>query len=116
MSKAGESLLRGAREALDYARGAREGFVAHVPELIDVKAVRSKMGLSQAKFANQFGFSVDAVRNWEQGRRQPDVAARAFLMVIDREPEAVCRALSAPAAKTRRKGKAEGTPQQAART
>jgi transcriptional regulator with XRE-family HTH domain len=70
------------------------------------------MGLSQAKFANQFGFSVDAVRNWEQGRRQPDVAARAFLMVIDREPEAVCRALSAPAAKTRRKGKAEGTPQQ----
>ena len=64
MSKAGESLLRGAREALDYARGAREGFVAHVPELIDVKTVRSKMGLSQAKFANQFGFSVDAVRNW----------------------------------------------------
>ncbi len=95
MSKAGESLLRGAREALDYARGAREGFVAHVPELIDVKAVRSKMGLSQAKFANQFGFSVDAVCNWEQGRRQPDVAARAFLLVIDREPEAVRRALSA---------------------
>ncbi len=116
MSKAGESLLRGAREALDYARGAREGFVAHVPEQINVKAVRSKMGLSQAKFANQFGFSVDAVRNWEQGRRRPDVAARAFLMVIDREPEAVRRALSAPAAKTRRKGKAEGTPQQAART
>jgi putative transcriptional regulator len=116
MSKAGESLLRGAREALDYARGAREGFVAHVPELIDVKAVRLKMGLSQAKFANQFGFSVDAVRNWEQGRRQPDIAARAFLMVIDREPEAVRRALSAPAAKTRGKGQAAGTPQQAART
>jgi putative transcriptional regulator len=94
MSKAGESLLRGAREALDYARGAREGFVAHIPESIDVKAIRSRMGLSQAKFANQFGFSVDAVRNWEQGRRQPDVAARAFLLVIDREPEAVRRALS----------------------
>ena len=59
--------------------GAREGFVAHVPEQIDVKAIRLRMGLSQAKFANQFGFSVDAVRNWEQGRRQPDVAARAFL-------------------------------------
>ena len=58
------------REALDYARGEREGFVAHVPELIDVKAVRSKMGPSQAKFANQFGLSVDAVPNWEQGRRQ----------------------------------------------
>ncbi len=102
--------------ALVFARGARVGFVGHVRALIDVKAVRSKMGLSQAKFANQFGFSVDAVRNWEQGRRQPDVAARAFLMVIDREPEAVRRALSAPAAKTRPKGKAEGTPQQTART
>ncbi len=44
MSKAGESLLRGAREALDYARGAQEGFVAHAPELIDMKAVRDRGG------------------------------------------------------------------------
>ena len=94
MSKAGESILRGAREALEYAQGEREGFAAHVPEEIDVKAIRRQTGLSQAKFAAQFGFSVDAVRNWEQGRRQPDVAARAFLMVIEREPEAVRRALS----------------------
>ncbi|MDH3595872.1 MAG: helix-turn-helix domain-containing protein [Rhodospirillales bacterium] len=97
MSKAGESILRGAREALDYARGEREGFVAHVPERLDVKAIRQGTGLSQVKFAAQFGFSVDAVRNWEQGRRQPDVAARAFLMVIEREPDAVRRALSANA-------------------
>jgi len=116
MSKAGESLLRGAREALDYARGSREGFVTHVPELIDVKAIRLKMGLSQAKFANQFGFSVDAVRNWEQGRRQPDVAARAFLMVINREPEAVRRALFAPAAETRDRGQTAESPQQEVRT
>lgn len=95
MSKAGESILRGAREALDYARGEDDGFVAHVPDQIDVRAVRRKIGLSQAKFANQFGFGLDAVRNWEQGRRTPDVSARAFLMVINREPEAVQRALSA---------------------
>lgn len=94
MSKAGESILRGAHEALDYARGERDGFVAHVPERIDVKAIRQRTGLSQAKFAARFGFSVDAVRNWEQGRRQPDLAARAFLMVIEREPEAVQRALT----------------------
>ncbi len=96
MSKAGESILRGAREALDYARGEDDGFVAHVPERVDVKAVRRKVGLSQAKFAARFGFGLDAVRNWEQGRRRPDMSARAFLMVIDREPEAVQRALSAP--------------------
>ena len=94
MSKAGESILRGAREALAYARGAREGFVAHVPDRIDVKAIRRRTGLSQQKFAARFGFALSAVRNWEQGRRQPDPAARAFLKVIDREPEAVSRALS----------------------
>ncbi len=97
MSKAAESILRGAREALAYAQGERDGFVAHVPEQVDVKAVRRKVGLSQAKFATQFGFSIDAVRNWEQGRRQPDVAARAFLMVIEHEPDAVRRALTGTA-------------------
>lgn len=99
MSKAGESILRGAREALAYARGAREGFVAHVPEEVDVKAIRTRLGVSQAKFATEFGFALDAVRNWEQGRRQPDLSARAFLMVIDREPDAVRRALSMRARK-----------------
>ena len=98
MSKAGESILGGAKEALAFARGGRKGFAVHVPERVDVKAVRERLGLSQAKFSARFGFALDAVRNWEQGRRQPDVAARAFLMVIDREPEAVRRALSVPAA------------------
>ena len=97
MSKAGDSIMRGAREALDYARGEDKGFVAHVPDRIDVKAIRRKVGLSQARFAARFGFALDAVRNWEQGRRQPDQAARAFLMVIDREPEMVQQVLSAPA-------------------
>jgi putative transcriptional regulator len=96
MSKAGESILRGAREALAYARGQDDGFVAHVPKQVDVRAVRQRTGLSQAKFAAEFGFALDALRNWEQGRRQPDVCARAFLVVIDREPEAVRRALTIP--------------------
>jgi putative transcriptional regulator len=106
MSKAGESILRGAREALKFARGRRRGFVAHVPEDIDVKAIRRRLGLSQASFATRFGFALDALRNWEQGRRHPDVAARAYLRVIEREPEAVLRALSrrtrAPAHGSRR--------------
>ena len=97
MSKAGESILRGAREALGYARGETDGFVAHVPEGIDVKAIRRRTGLSQARFAARFGFALDALRNWEQGRRQPDLSARAFLTVIEREPDAVQRALSSNA-------------------
>jgi putative transcriptional regulator len=106
MSKAGQSILRGAREALAYARGDYDGdFVAHVPEEVDVRAVRARTGLSQAKFAARFGFSLVALRNWEQGRRHPDLAARAFLTVIEREPDAVQRALSNPASSPRRRAR-----------
>jgi putative transcriptional regulator len=94
MSKSGESILKGARQALDYARGARDGFAAHVPEEVDVVAIRRRLGLSQAEFASRFGFKLDALQNWEQGRRRPEGAARAFLRVIEREPEAVQRALT----------------------
>jgi putative transcriptional regulator len=94
MSKSGQKILRGARQALAYARGARESFVAHVPDEIDVATIRKRLGLSQSDFAVQFGFKLDAVQNWEQGRRRPDGAARAFLKVIEREPAAVQRALA----------------------
>jgi putative transcriptional regulator len=94
MSKGGQSILRGARQAHAYAQGAREGFVAHVPEEVDVAAIRKRLGMSQGEFAARFGFKLDAVQNWEQGRRRPDGAARAFLRVIEREPEAVQRALA----------------------
>ena len=94
VSKAGESILRGAREALDHARGADNGVIAHVPQQVDVRALRRKLGLSQARFAALYGFSINSIRNWEQGRRRPDVSHRAFLAVIEGEPEAVRRALS----------------------
>ncbi|MHB1219901.1 MAG: helix-turn-helix domain-containing protein [Alphaproteobacteria bacterium] len=91
MSKTGASILRGAKQALEYARGARDGFVAHVPERFDVKALRARLVLSQQAFAAQYGFTLDALQNWEQGRRRPDVTARALLKIIEREPEAVRR-------------------------
>ena len=94
MTKAGDSILKGAREALEYAEGERKGYKVHIPDAVDVKAIRARSGLSQAKFAARYGFSADSIRNWEQGRRQPDVAARAYLLVIASEPEAVDRALS----------------------
>jgi len=94
MSTTGESILRGARQALEYAQGARDGYVAHVPEEVDVVAIRKQLGLSQGQFAARFGFKLDALQNWEQGRRRPDGTARAFLRVIEREPDAVQRALA----------------------
>jgi hypothetical protein len=60
-----------------------------------VKAVRSKTGLTQDGFANTFGFSTGSVRDWEQGRVQPDQAARAYLYVIGKKPEIVRETLKA---------------------
>jgi putative transcriptional regulator len=59
----------------------------------DIAATRRRLGLSQAEFAAWFGISPGTLRNWEQGRRVPDGPARVLLRVIEREPEAVRRAL-----------------------
>lgn len=95
MSKAGSKLIKSARQALAYARGEiTEGFVAHVPEEVDVKAIRLGLGLTQPEFSSRFGFDVRAVQEWEQKRRQPERSARILLQIIAREPEAVKRALA----------------------
>lgn len=65
-----------------------------VPAEVDVKAIRRRMGLTQAAFAARFGFTLSAVREWEQWRRRPEASARVLLKVIEREPEAVERALA----------------------
>ena len=58
-----------------------------------ILAVRKRLKLSRQKFADRFGLDARALQDWEQGRRVPDRAARVLLTVIDREPEAVVRAL-----------------------
>jgi DNA-binding transcriptional regulator YiaG len=69
----------------------------------DAKAIRRATGLSQSAFAWRYGFDVSAVRDWEQGRRTPDRAARVLLAIIKYEPSAVERALAAYAISPYRK-------------
>jgi len=96
MSKAGSRILQSVRNARAYARGdTTEGFIAHVPDDVDVKAIRAGLDLSQEAFALRFGFSLAAVRDWEQRRRQPEQAARVLLLVIAHNPAAVDAALAA---------------------
>jgi len=61
---------------------------------LEVKAIRRKRGLSQAAFAARYGLNLRTLQDWEQGRVQPDGPARAYLLVILREPRAVERALA----------------------
>ena len=72
------------------------GFLATRREAgdITVKQLREKTGLSQEKFALAYGLDVNALRNWEQGRREPDRAARSYLQVIARAPEKVAAMLA----------------------
>ncbi len=94
MSKAGSRIIKSARRALAFAEGKeRAGFRVHVPDEIDVKAVRRKVGLSQADFARRFGFSQRTVQDWEQGHRMPSGPSRVLLHLIAREPEIVMRVL-----------------------
>ena len=59
-----------------------------------VKIIRRALRLSQEEFARRYGISVGTLRDWEQNRTTPDLAARAYLKVIAREPELVRKALA----------------------
>src|ERR1700736_1127738 len=97
MGKQADSIRRGLAEAVAYARGEANdsAYRVHVPAEIDVRAIRAKLGMTQEEFAGRFGFSVNTLRHWEQGKRQPEGPTRAYLLVIDRAPKAVQKALRA---------------------
>ena len=84
----------GLRDALRHAQGV-DGGETHRIEVpaVDVKAVRNRLGMSQAVFADAFGVTVATLRNWEQGRRIPRGPARILLNIIEQEPDAVQRVL-----------------------
>ncbi|WP_158932240.1 DNA-binding transcriptional regulator [Acidisphaera sp. S103] len=64
-----------------------------VQDEIDVKAIRQRLDLTQEQFAIHYGLELDAVRNWEHGRRKPDTAAQSYLRAISNDPAGVEAAL-----------------------
>jgi putative transcriptional regulator len=68
----------------------RQARLKRVPQ---VKVMRRAMGLAQEDFSARFRIPLGTLRDWEQGKTEPDQAARAYLTVIARDPEAVRRAL-----------------------
>jgi putative transcriptional regulator len=88
----GADLIEGMKVVLAHQRGKVE--LEQVwPRPIDVKAIRKRVKMSQAEFSRAYGISKRALQEWEQGGRQPDSAARAYLRVIAKEPTVVRRAL-----------------------
>jgi putative transcriptional regulator len=101
--KAFDAIMAGIEDAVAYAKGDKGRGKAHVIKIpqVNVRAARRRLGMSQDRFAQSFGVSAATVRNWEQGRRRPEGPARVLLAVIDREPEAVKRALGVRPARAR---------------
>jgi putative transcriptional regulator len=89
----GSDLIEGMKLVLAHQRGEIE--LEQVwPKPVDVKAIRKHVGMSQAEFSRAYCISKRALQEWEQGGRQPDSAARAYLTVIAKKPDVVRRALA----------------------
>ncbi len=96
VSEAGQSIIRGLNEAIAWAQGEAveaKAHTIHIP-VVDTREVRESLHLSQAAFAEKFGFPLATIRNWEQGRREPELPAKILLAVIARHPQIVEQVLS----------------------
>jgi len=94
--RAFDKISAGLDDAAAYLDGTADGsrYGIHVPDSVDVRRIRATLGLSQEAFAATYGFALSAVRDWEQGRRQPERSARLLLKIVEKEPDAVTRALA----------------------
>ena len=93
MSKAFTEISAGLREAIEHAQGKPTKVIEHPPEIINVKVIREKTGMSQQKFCATFGISIGTLRHWEQGLRSPRGPARVLLKVMQSNPKAIIEAI-----------------------
>jgi len=80
-------LCESVKEAKDIMQGTKEASRKFFIKEPNPKEIRSKMSLTQDKFAALMNISIHTLRNWEQGRRQPEGPARVLLNVVNNHPE-----------------------------
>jgi putative transcriptional regulator len=95
MSTFGQELIASMEEAVAHAQGRGTVAHEHVVEVLDVRAIREGLGLSQNAFAKTYRIPLATLKGWEQGRRQPDATASAYLSVIAHLPGEAREALRA---------------------
>jgi putative transcriptional regulator len=94
MNKFSKELIEGLIEACEHAEGKRSEVRVHVVEVPDVRAIRRQLRMSQQEFARVYRIPPATLKNWEQGRRQPDAPAAAYLQVIAKRPREAREALA----------------------
>lgn len=87
MSDFGKDLIAAMQEAAAHATGKGKMARTHTIEVPDVRAIREGLGLSQQAFASAYRIPLATLKGWEQGRRQPDATASAYLSVIAGLPQ-----------------------------
>lgn len=90
-----EAEIAAAAAADPDARPITEEEFRHVRKVPRARTLRRALGLTQEEFAGRYHIPIGTLRDWEQGRSEPDQPARAYLTVIARDPEGVRRALEA---------------------
>ena len=95
MNKFSHDLIESLTQAVEHAEGKRPAAREHVIEVPDVRAIRRHLRMSQRSFAEAYRIPLATLKNWEQGRRQPDAPAAAYLNAIARRPDEIREALAA---------------------
>lgn len=92
--KAFDRIREGLEQAIAHAAGEPVDAVMYHPVKPDVKSIRQKTGLTQEQFAARCHISVNTLRHWERGDRQPHGPATALLQLVERNPRFVMETLA----------------------
>jgi putative transcriptional regulator len=93
VSKFGQELIQSLTEAVEHAEGKADTASVRVVQVPDVRAIRRHLRMSQGEFASAYRIPLATLKNWEQGRRQPDAPASAYLQAIAKRPSEIRDAL-----------------------
>lgn len=92
--KAFDRIREGLEQAISHAAGDPVDAVIHRPRIQNVKSIREKTGMTQAQFAARCRVSVNTLRHWERGDRQPRGTAMVLLQLVERHPQWVVESQS----------------------
>jgi putative transcriptional regulator len=89
----GDDLIESLKEAVAHAGGETTGVRLSVIKVANAKAIRESLHMSQAEFSEAYQIPITTLQGWEQGRRNPDRTANAYLNIIARMPNETRAAL-----------------------
>ncbi|WP_300088138.1 NadS family protein [uncultured Nitrosomonas sp.] len=82
----GDDLIESLNQAVAFTQGQTKSAQVHVVHVPDVRSLRQRLKMSQQIFASTYRIPLATLKGWEQGRRQPDATAAAYLSIIEKMP------------------------------